>query len=190
MRVLQLTCMSFVLIVAAAGCDKPASGDDRGKTSPMPDTPAATQTAAAPTAPAAEPSAAEPPKPARQHVELQIASVGNTMTFDKTSLSVPAGAEVHLVFKNNATMTVLPHNWMLVKPGTEASVAAAGLKLGEMAGYFDVNDKDILAHTPLTKPGESSEVTFIAPEQPGKYPYICTVPGHYMMMKGTLTVTP
>jgi len=111
------------------------------------------------------------------------------MIYDKTALTVPAGAEVHLVLKNNATMTTLPHNWALVKPGTEASVAAAGLKLGEPAGYFDVRDKDTLAHTPMAKPGESTEVTFTAPEA-GTYPYICTVPGHYMLMKGVLTVTP
>jgi azurin len=78
---------------------------------------------------------------------------------------------------------------VLVKPGTEASVAAAGLKLGEAAGYFDVRDKDALAHTDLAKPGTTSEVTFDAPA-PGDYPYICTFPGHYMMMKGVLTVTP
>ncbi|MGH7283704.1 MAG: plastocyanin/azurin family copper-binding protein, partial [Polyangiaceae bacterium] len=30
--------------------------------------------------------------------------------------------------------------------------------------------------------------TFTAPG-PGKYPYICTYPGHYMTMKGTLEVT-
>jgi uncharacterized cupredoxin-like copper-binding protein len=52
-----------------------------------------------------------------------------------------------------------------------------------------VSDHDMLVHMPLAKPGESSEVTFTAPE-PGKYPYICTVPGHYMMMKGVLTITP
>jgi azurin len=111
------------------------------------------------------------------------------MTFDKTKLSVPAGSRVHLTMKDNATMATLPHNWVLVKPGTEASVAAAGLKLGEAAGYFDVRDKDALAHTDMAKPGQSTEVTFDAPA-PGDYPYICTFPGHYMMMKGVLTVTP
>jgi len=187
MRTLAVTCLSLALLAATA-CNKAEARGEKGKTSLTPETPAATQTAA-PSTPELEPSAAAPAKPA-QHVELQIASVANTMTYDKGALTVPAGAEVHLVFKNNATMSVLPHNWMLVKPGTEASVAAAGLKLGEQAGYFDVTDKDILAHTPLTKPGESSEVTFTAPLEPGKYPYICTVPGHYLMMNGTLTVTP
>jgi azurin len=130
----------------------------------------------------------EAPKPV-PHVELQLSSVANTMTFDKTALSVPTGAEVHLVLKCNSTVATLPHNWALVNPGTEASVAAAGLKYGEKAGYIDINDHDMLAHTPLAKPGETSEVTFTAPA-PGTYPYICTVPGHYMLMKGVLTVTP
>jgi azurin len=124
-----------------------------------------------------------------QHVEIQIASLANTMTFDKKELSVPAGAEVHLTFKNNATSSVLGHNWVLITPGTEASVAAAGLKLGETAGYLDVRDHDVLANTPLAKPGETVDVTFTAPDA-GKYTYICTFPGHYMMMKGVLTVTP
>ncbi len=149
---------------------------------PAPSAPASVAVPAPPPAPT--PSAAPAP-----HVEIQLASVANTMAFDKTKLSVPAGAEVHLTLKNNATMATLPHNWVLVKPGTEASVAASGLKLGEPAGYIDVRDKNMLVHTPLSKPGETVEVTFTAPEA-GSYPYICSFPGHYMMMKGVLTVTP
>lgn len=185
MRIPMRTSNVVLLVAALAGltanlgCDK-AKAESRPSVEQAPVAPA-------PVAPA-EPRAAELPKPA-QHVELEIASLANTMTFDKTELTVPTGAEVHLVFKNNATMATLPHNWVLVKPGTQASVAAAGLKLGDKAGYFDVSDKDALVHTPMAKPGESSEVTFTAPD-PGKYPYICTVPGHYMMMKGVLTVTP
>ena len=174
----------FAGIAGATGCEN-ASADSKKAAG---NAAATTQTEIVPAPPKPEPTAVQPPKPA-QHVELQIQSLANTMTFDKTALTVPAGAEVHLVFKNNATMSTLPHNWVLVKQGTEASVAAAGLKLGDQAGYFDVRDKDALVHTPLAKPGESSEVTFTAPE-PGSYPYICTVPGHYMMMKGVLTVTP
>ena len=151
---------------------------------PAPSTPPSVTAPAPPPTPT--PPASAVPAP---HVEIQLASVANTMAFDKTKLSVPAGAEVHLTLKNNATMATLPHNWVLVKPGTEASVAASGLKMGEPAGYIDVRDKNMLVHTPLAKPGETVEVTFTAPEA-GSYPYICSFPGHYMMMKGVLTVTP
>jgi azurin len=174
-------------LAATAACSKADDTSNKGNTSSMP--PPTTATTEAPKPPAPPPTATEAPKPAAQHVELAIASVANTMAYDKTALTVPTGAEVHITFKNNSNMSTLPHNWVLVKPGTEASVAAAGLKMGEAAGYLDVRDKDVLFNTPFAKPGETVELTFTAPE-PGKYPYICTVPGHYLMMKGVLTVTP
>lgn len=181
MRTMHAAVLVLALAVGA-GCGK----DDpkKGATNIIP----TAQAAQAP-APSPEPAIPPPaPKPV-QHVEIEIASVANTMTFDKKELSVPTGAEVHLTFKNNATSSVLGHNWVLVNTGTEASVAAAGLKLGEAAGYLDVRNKDVLANTTLAKPGETVDVTFTAPA-PGQYEYICTFPGHYMMMKGVLTVTP
>ncbi len=177
------TCLALAL--ATAGCNKGSDDSNKGAAT-TPAEPVAT--AAAPAAPKVEAPPSAPVK-AAQKVELAIESVANTMTFDKTKLTAPTGAEVHLTFKNNSTMATLPHNWVLVKPGTEAAVAAAGLKMGEKAGYLDVSDHNMLVHTPTAKMGESTEVTFTAPE-PGTYPYICTVPGHYMMMKGVLTVTP
>jgi azurin len=121
-------------------------------------------------------------------VELSIATVGNTMAYDTTSLTVPSGKTVHLTLHNKATDATMSHNWVLVKPGTAASVSAEGLKAGESAGFLPMV-ADILAHTPQVKPGQSGDVTFTAPE-PGAYPYLCTNPGHSQTMKGTLTVTP
>jgi azurin len=110
------------------------------------------------------------------------------MAYDKTKLTVPTGAQVHLTLKNPATMATLPHNWILVATGTQAAVAAEGLAKAPDAGYI-VEGPNVLAHTGLAPPGGKTEVTFTAPA-PGNYPYICTVPGHYISMKGTLTVTP
>jgi azurin len=172
--------IALLALAFAAACSK--GNDD---VHPVETTGTTTPAATATVAPKPEPTVA--PKPV-VHVELQIASVANSMMFDKTALTVPTGAEVHLVLKNNATVSTMPHNWVLVKPGTEASVALAGVKF-DQAGYIDVRDHDMLAHTVQAKPGESIEVTFTAPE-PGTYPYICTTPGHYLSMKGVLTVTP
>lgn len=181
MRILNLAVLALAL-AGGTGCGK--DEPKKGSTNIIPS--AVEQTPPPAPVPSTPPSAVK----TVQHVELQIASVANTMAFDKKELTVPAGAEVHLTLKNNATSSVLSHNWVLVNTGSEASVAAAGLKLGESAGYIDVRDHDVLANTPLAKPGTTTEVTFTAPDQPGKYPYICTFPGHYMMMKGVLTVTP
>src|SRR5215467_14272074 len=143
MRRLIITALGLAL-AGSFGCSKePAhhrSIQDKG-----PGEVSTTTTTAA--APAANP-VVDPPKPA-VHVELRIESTANTMKFDKAELTAPAGAEVHLVFKNNATMTTLPHNWALVKPGTEASVAASGLKAGQGVGYLDQSDKNLLISTPL-----------------------------------------
>lgn len=120
--------------------------------------------------------------------ELNIASVGETMAYDQSSLTVKAGQKVHLTLTNHATSPAMKHNWVLVQPGKEAEVATAGMTAGESAGYIPSGDANIIAHTPLSQPGGMVEVTFTAPAA-GSYPYICTFPGHYMTMKGTLTVT-
>jgi azurin len=121
-------------------------------------------------------------------VELTIGTVGNTMSYDTANLTVPSGKTVHLTLQNKATDATMSHNWVLVKPGTAASVAEEGLKAGESAGFLPMV-ADVLAHTPQVKPGQSGDVTFTAPD-PGAYPYLCTNPGHAQTMKGTLTVTP
>ena len=120
-------------------------------------------------------------------VELSIGTVGNTMTYDEAQLTVPSGQTVHLVLQNKATDASMSHNWVLAKPGTEASVAAEGQKAGESAGFLPLV-ADVLAHTGQVKPGQTGEVTFTAPA-PGSYPYLCTNPGHSQTMKGTLLVT-
>lgn len=170
--------LMVITCLLVAGCDKPSDA--------LPSQHDAAVIVPVASAPVEVVEAAPPPV---EKVELEIESVGNTMTFSKTALTAPAGSEVHLVFKNNSTMDVLPHNWVLVHAGTEAKVAADGLALGPERNYLPETD-DVIAATVLARPGKTSEVTFTAPKYTGKYPYICTVPGHYIMMKGVFTVTP
>lgn len=184
MRTLIMALLTTSL--AVAGCGKSNDG-----TSGAPP-PSATVTAVAPAA-----TAQAPPTPsvtastvpdAAKKVELEIASVGDTMFFDKKTLTVPTGAQVHLTLKNNGKLAVMQHNWVLVKKGTEAKVALGGMEKAQEAGYVVPSD-DVLAYTPLAPPQKTVEVSFTAPA-PGDYPYICTFPGHYVVMKGVLTVTP
>jgi azurin len=108
--------------------------------------------------------------------EINLASVGETMTYDQTAFTVKAGQKVHVVLTNHATSQVMKHNWVLVNPGKEAEVATAGMTAGESKNYVQPGDGNV-------------EVTFTAPPA-GTYPFICTYPGHYQTMHGTLTVTP
>ena len=180
---MRTTVVLVSVLLAMAGCNQ--SKAEERKQAPVP--------TATPEPPKIETPPAPPPlaadtAPAGDVIELKIESVAENMTFNLTSLTVPTGRRVHIVLKNNAKSPLMPHNWMVVRTGTEAAVALAGLNAGKDAQYVPKSD-DVIAATPLAPPGGTAELTFTAPA-PGVYPYICTVPGHYMLMKGKLTVTP
>jgi azurin len=124
---------------------------------------------------------------AAKTVKLNIATVGDTMAYDQAVLTVPAGAKVQLTLKNNGKSEAMQHNWVLTKPGASDKVAMDGTMAGDKKGYIP-DSPDIIAHTRLLKPGKSQTITFTAPSVAGDYPYVCTYPGHYVMMKGVLKV--
>lgn len=120
-----------------------------------------------------------------------IEPVGNKMEFAKKSFTVEAGQQVTLTFKNTATAEAMKHNVVVLK-GTGDDViqrvGQAAFQAGASKQYIP-NDPAVLANTAVAAPGETVTVTFTAPSEPGTYSYICTFPGHYMMMQGTMTVT-
>ncbi len=119
-------------------------------------------------------------------VNLSLGTVGDTMAYDKTELVVPAGSKVTLLLKNGAAAPAMVHNWVLIRKGAADEVGKAAITAGLDQGYIPDNPA-IIAHSPLVKPGTSAPFTFDAPP-PGTYDYICTVPGHYMTMRGTFIV--
>src|SRR5207237_1301211 len=46
----------------------------------------------------------------------------------------------------------------------------------------------VLQATRLLDPGQKAKLAFTAPDEPGDYPYLCTYPGHWRRMVGTLAV--
>ena len=74
---------------------------------------------------------------------------------------------------------------VMTKPGTNTDdVGMAAVAAGETAGYVPKHDA-ILFYTALAKPGGKTHVQFTAP-RPGDYPYLCTFPGHFALMKGVM----
>jgi azurin len=118
---------------------------------------------------------------------LDIGSDGENLAFDKTTLTASAGQQVTVNFKNNSA--VQQHNWVLVNGGeAEAqAIADAGLTAGLESQYLPADKANVLANTEVLDGGESGTASFTAPAA-GSYLYICTVPGHYPLMQGTLTV--
>jgi azurin len=118
---------------------------------------------------------------------LEVGSKGEDLAFDVTALSVSAGQAVTVVFKNNSVAQ--QHNWILVSGGESAAqaIAQAGMTAGAAANYLGADKANVVAESPLAEPNTTVEVSFTAPAA-GTYLFICTVPGHYPLMQGTLTV--
>ena len=131
---------------------------------------------------------------AEKKADHEITISGNdTMQFDVKNFDVIAGNKVKLIFKNAGKLPkiAMGHNLVLLKKGVSA-IAFGQKALG--AGANAVNPlpdslkADVIANTKLLGPGEEEIVTFTAPKEKGAYEYVCTFPGHFAMMRGTMTV--
>lgn len=96
-----------------------------------------------------------------------------------------------LIEFNNPDAT--PHNFVLVQPNTleEVGLAANNMAKDPIAaknGQFIPESKKIITHTKMLKQGETEFLRFKAPRKPGIYPYLCSFPGHWTIMKGNLIV--
>jgi putative heme-binding domain-containing protein len=126
--------------------------------------------------------------------EIRISCEPERMLFTRTECTVLPGQPVKLVFTNpDAT----DHNLVLVKPG---ALEAVGMAANEMAkdprnaaGDFipESQAAQILAATPMigpTRKAQAHVLRFAAPTEPGVYPYVCTFPGHWIVMNGRMVV--
>jgi azurin/glucose/arabinose dehydrogenase len=119
-----------------------------------------------------------------------IRAVHEQMRYDTPRLVVEAGKPFEVVFENPDTM---PHNFVIVKPGSREKIglAAATMKPDELdkqgRAFVPKNDA-VLAATKLVESGQKETLKFTAPNEPGDYEYVCTFPGHFMIMWGKLAV--
>jgi azurin/sugar phosphate isomerase/epimerase len=134
-----------------------------------------------------------PPRPVKweegapgRALRLQTAS---GMTYAQKELRAKPGERLSLTFENPDAM---PHNWVLIKPGSLERVGALANKIitepDAVSRHYVPESPDILCHTRILDPQKRTTVNFNAPDKPGRYPYICTFPGHWMLMRGELIV--
>ncbi len=122
-------------------------------------------------------------------VTLRVASKGEELAFVPDRLACKAGAPVTLIFRHTGTISDDPHDWVLLKPGTEkAFLAAADTAPDGTNGILPANRGLVLVHTPLCVRGGSVTLRFAAPPA-GDYPFVCSIPGHGETMHGVLTTS-
>ena len=126
---------------------------------------------------------------------FKIACLPEVMKYTQEQIAVQTGQSVKIVFTNpDAT----DHNMVFVKPG---SLAEVGMAANEMArdpknaqsDFIPKSKRHLILHaSKMIGPTRKSKVhvfRFKAPTEPGLYPYVCTFPGHWIVMKGVMVVT-
>ncbi len=143
-----------------------------------------------PATPAAPAASATPPAYEGEAAEITISPVGEEMKYAETEFTVHPGQTVKLTMNNTATSPAMHHNVAVLKSSDDVQTVGTAAASAADTDYIAPRTKSmIIAHTPMSAPGESHEVTFTAPAA-GDYPYICTYPGHFISMKGTMHVVP
>ncbi|MDB4334302.1 plastocyanin/azurin family copper-binding protein, partial [Akkermansiaceae bacterium] len=119
-------------------------------------------------------------------VVAQVNCVIEGIKFDVKTLEIPVGKKLELIFKNP---DVMQHNLIIVKPGTADKVANLAIALGAdgFNKQFVPESSDILLASKLLGSGERQTLEFTF-DKPGKYPFVCTFPGHSTMMRGHIIV--
>ncbi len=121
-----------------------------------------------------------------------IELTGNdTMRYNLTEIDAQPGEalEVQLTNVGQLPKAAMSHNWVLLRPMSDADVAAFAMSgMSKAPDYLPDDRSAVLAHTRTLGPKETDKVDFTAPTTPGTYPFLCTFPGHFSLMKGKLIV--
>jgi azurin len=112
----------------------------------------------------------------------------DNMIYDKNKIEVNSGKNIILTLnhKGKVSKEFMGHNFVLLKKGVNVDEYAKKAVLSKSNDYIP-NSDEAIAYTKMLGGGESTTISFLAPEA-GIYTYICSFPGHYMMMRGELIV--
>lgn len=118
--------------------------------------------------------------------------VGQDSLLRLESITVQPGQEIHIQLTTRSELpeTAMAHNWVLLQQAADIQEFANAAVKAKDNDYIPADKTDqVIAQTGLAGGGETTEVTFTAPEEPGEYEFLCTFPGHFAAgMRGTLIV--
>lgn len=121
-------------------------------------------------------------------LEITMTPVDNLMQFAQTELTAQPGQTIRLTFENTDTEPTMYHNVVFLREGVDVDVFGQAAMMADETMFIPLQYEDwMIAYTPMAAPGETVSVEFTAPAA-GTYTYLCSYPGHYMVMQGTLVV--
>ncbi len=118
-------------------------------------------------------------------------TANDSMKFSLSDIQAAPGERLRLVLHNVGRMPkhTMGHNWVLFQSMEASAFNRIGMEAARNApDYLPADRSVILAKTKMLGPGESDTITFTVPEETGDYPFACTFPGHFALMRGKVTV--
>lgn len=167
--------------LAAFGCTSSEEAPAKNERAAV----AETKPAPAPAAPAND-----PPVMLAEVVENVVElGAGDDMKYDANEIRVESGKKVTVNLKHMGKLPAaqMGHNFVLLKEGVDLTQFALKAMSSAETQYIPEGD-DVIAYTKVIGGGESTSITFEAPE-PGTYEFLCTFPGHFGVMQGKFVVT-
>tara|TARA_R110002096_G_scaffold4501_12_gene21131 strand:+ start:851 stop:2512 length:1662 start_codon:yes stop_codon:yes gene_type:complete len=133
---------------------------------------------------------AEPPEwSGNPDQQITIKTLIGQMRYDLKDFEVEPGARIKVSLVNDDD---LQHNLVALTKGSDASKFAMEMwNMGEAGiekGWVQTDHSQILVASKLLNPHETEDLYFVAPSEVGDYPYVCTVPGHSLLMNGKMKV--
>ena len=120
--------------------------------------------------------------------KLEIQCVDG-IKFNIEKFTAKTGENLALVLVNKTNM---PHNLVITEPGAYEKVGAASISMlsdpKAADNHYVPNLSSIITSTYVVQPQGSHTLYFTVPKTPGDYPFLCTFPGHWQLMKGVMEV--
>jgi type I restriction enzyme M protein len=120
---------------------------------------------------------------------IKLGVIPHEMKFDKASFTVQAGTQVTIDFEN---LDFMQHNLVIGKKGSMEVIGKAADELAKNPKGAELNYvpeiPEVIIATVLVSPEGKETLVFTAPTEPGEYPFVCTVPGHWRIMNGIMVV--
>ena len=112
------------------------------------------------------------------------------LQFEPRRIRMRAGRRAVIVLEN--ADVEMPHNLVVVKPDRLKAIGEASMMLAAdpsaIGKHYVPEDKGVIAMSRLVKTKEQYSIYFNTPKEAGEYPFICTFPGHWMIMRGILEI--
>lgn len=125
-----------------------------------------------------------------ENPNIVVITSNDAMQFSTKVIKVKATGKVKITLKHLGKLDkkIMGHNFILLKQGTDLNAFGNKAATAVDTEYIPADMQDaVIARTKLIGGGETAVVEFDTPAV-GEYQFLCSFPGHYIVMNGKFIV--